>query len=198
MSAERIGRGPWARLFASAVVPDEGSSTAEARTRARRRRRGAASSRSPPGSASGAASAAARSRLGASPCRRGSGRPSPGSRAATSRSRRGVSGREQSVHLEHLLTRGLGGAARPAPRRARGVRARATGAARCEHVAALAYAFAQEIDRDPSLLLRWRGSARPKPRPSRSRGAGRPTGDPWLAGPLPHRGRRGRCRPARC
>ena len=28
MTAERMGKGPWARLFASAVVPDEGSSTA--------------------------------------------------------------------------------------------------------------------------------------------------------------------------
>ncbi|HSO01251.1 MAG TPA: SWIM zinc finger family protein, partial [Gaiellaceae bacterium] len=27
----------------------------------------------------------------------------------------------------------------------------------CEHIAALAYAFAEEIDRDPGALLRWRG-----------------------------------------
>jgi hypothetical protein len=55
-------------------------------------------------------------------------------------------------------------------------------------VAALAYAVAREIDRDPSLLLRWRGcgvaetGAEPEPEAAAppDLGAG-----PWLAGPLP-------------
>ena len=35
MSVDRLGRGPWARLFASALVPDEGSAVAVVATLAR-------------------------------------------------------------------------------------------------------------------------------------------------------------------
>jgi hypothetical protein len=59
----------------------------------------------------------------------------------------------------------------------------------CAHVAALAYVIADELDRDPSLLLRFRGcdeedeaAAADEPEPA-------PVevfdGDPWEAGPLP-------------
>jgi hypothetical protein len=55
-------------------------------------------------------------------------------------------------------------------------------------VAALAYAVAQEIDREPALLLRWRGCGRsdhePEPEPAAAAPAA-PAGDPWLAGTLP-------------
>jgi hypothetical protein len=67
-----------------------------------------------------------------------------------------IEGRAQSVHLEHLMTLDWD---RPlVPRKRELVRSCSChrGGA-CEHVAALAYAFAEEIDRDPSALLRWRG-----------------------------------------
>ena len=48
----------------------------------------------------------------------------------------------------------------------------------CKHIAAVAFTVADAIDRDPALLLRWRGCAPVEPPASRS-------GDPWLAGPLP-------------
>jgi hypothetical protein len=67
-----------------------------------------------------------------------------------------MTGRAQSVHLEHLMTLDW---ERPLVPRKREL-ARACDCHRggaCEHVAALAYAFAEEIDRDPSALLRWRG-----------------------------------------
>ena len=53
-------------------------------------------------------------------------------------------------------------------------------------MAALAYAVAREIDRDPSVLLRWRGcgAAETEPEPEL---AAPPEleDDPWLAGTLP-------------
>jgi hypothetical protein len=53
-------------------------------------------------------------------------------------------------------------------------------------VAALAYAVAQEIDRDPSLLLRWRGCGQAETEPEPEVAAAPVlTGDPWLAGTLP-------------
>jgi hypothetical protein len=97
----------------------------------------------------------------------------------------GVSGREQSVHLEHLLT--VDWDAPLVPRRdaiSRSCSCEPGG--HCEHVAALAYAVAQEIDRDPALLLRWRGcgaaDTEPEPEAPAPPELG---GDPWLAGTLP-------------
>ncbi|MGH3004264.1 MAG: hypothetical protein ACRDM1_16630 [Gaiellaceae bacterium] len=49
----------------------------------------------------------------------------------------------------------------------------------CEHVAAAGVAFADEIDRDPAVLLRWRGCGTAVESP-----AGPPR-DPWLGGRLP-------------
>ena len=46
----------------------------------------------------------------------------------------------------------------------------------CKHVAAVAFAVADAIDRDPSLFLRWRGCEPVAAAVSR---------DPWEAGPLP-------------
>ena len=97
-----------------------------------------------------------------------------------------IEGREQSVHLEHLMALDW---ERPlVPRKRELVRACACdrGGA-CEHVAALAYAFAEEIDRDPALLLRWRGCRRGR---GGRAGAGRRRGravpaEAWEAGPLP-------------
>jgi hypothetical protein len=63
-------------------------------------------------------------------------------------------GREQSDHLEHLLREDWGVALVPD-------RIASTcscdGSSACVHAAALARAFADAIDADPSALLRWRG-----------------------------------------
>jgi uncharacterized Zn finger protein len=67
-----------------------------------------------------------------------------------------VEGRIQSVHLEHLLQEDWGELLIP---RASQIAQACTcdESAGCEHVAAVAYAFADEIERTPRVLLRWRG-----------------------------------------
>lgn len=69
-----------------------------------------------------------------------------------------VEGRLQSVHLEHLLQEDWGELLIP---RASQIAQSCTcdEPEGCEHVAAVAYAFADEIERTPRLLLRWRGVA---------------------------------------
>jgi len=69
-----------------------------------------------------------------------------------------VEGRMQSVHLEHLLQEDWGELLIP---RASQIAQSCTceDSAGCEHVAAVAYAFADEIERTPRVLLRWRGVA---------------------------------------
>jgi hypothetical protein len=69
-----------------------------------------------------------------------------------------VEGRIQSVHLEHLLQEDWGELLIP---RASQIAQSCTcdESADCEHVAAVAYAFADEIERAPRVLLRWRGVA---------------------------------------
>jgi uncharacterized Zn finger protein len=155
---DRIGQGPWSRLFATAAVGDESSSLAE---------RGRALARD--GSvhtvevAEGAITALVED--GGTPCRVtiAAAPMPPRIWTAVSRSARGapqleaaVEGRAQSVHLEHVLAVDWEEPLVP------------TGAAlttecgcdaggRCAHLVALAYVFADRIDRDPSLLLRWRG-----------------------------------------
>jgi uncharacterized Zn finger protein len=69
-----------------------------------------------------------------------------------------VEGRMQSVHLEHLLQEDWGELLIP---RASQIAQSCTcdEAEDCEHVTAVAYAFADEIERTPRVLLRWRGVA---------------------------------------
>jgi hypothetical protein len=69
-----------------------------------------------------------------------------------------VEGRLQSVHLEHLLQEDWGELLIP---RASQIAQACTcdDSAGCEHVAAVARAFADEIERTPRVLLRWRGVA---------------------------------------
>ena len=155
---DRIGHGPWARLFATAVVPDEGSSTAElGRALARGGNVHTVSVAEGMLSADVATGISGDHRvtIAAAPV-------SPRVWAAMSRFARGnrvleagVEGREQSVHLEHLMTEDW---SEPLVPRAQALHCVCTcGVRACEHVAALAYVIANEIDRDPSLLLRWRG-----------------------------------------
>jgi hypothetical protein len=84
----------------------------------------------------------------------------------------GVEARTQSEQLEHLLAEDWEEPLVPEPASITRV---CTCDARdgCEHVAAVGHAVADAIDRDPSLLLRWRGCVE---------GA---DGDPWRGGPLP-------------
>jgi hypothetical protein len=69
-----------------------------------------------------------------------------------------VEGRMQSVHLEHLLQEDWGELLIP---RASQIAQSCTcdEPAGCEHVASVAYSFADEIERTPRVLLRWRGVA---------------------------------------
>ena len=198
----RIGAGPWARLFATAVVPDEGSSTAEL---GRALARGGNVHTVTVAEGMLAAdvhtgiSGDHRVTIAAAPV-------SPRVWAAMSRFARGnrvleagVEGREQSVHLEHLL---LEDWSEPLVPRTDALACTCTcGIRACEHVAALAYVIANEIDRDPSLLLRWRGcsdapadqASAPVPAPTPAPpvptpalpAVTAPVGDPWLAGSLP-------------
>ena len=180
---ERIGAGPWARWLASAIVPDESSARAQrGRTLART---GAVDSVTvSAGAIAGRVTGSTGNRYDVSI----QGAPVPArSWQDTVRSARSrpalapaVEGRVQSVHLAHLMSTEHGASLAPA---AAGVRRSCTcpddeltGA--CKHVAALAFALADAIDRDPSLFLRWRGCEPVAAPASRSR-------DPWEAGPLP-------------
>lgn len=88
-----------------------------------------------------------------------------------------VKGRIQSTHLDHLLAEDWGEALIP---RAGLIRRTCTcdPSGACEHVAAVGQAFANAIDGDPKLLLRWRGCV-DEPTPEVVQG------DPWAGGELP-------------
>ena len=155
---DRIGQGPWSRLLAGAVVGDEGSGGAE---RGRRLARGGAvhTVAVVEGSLSGRvedegveheveiAAESVPPRIWAAATR--SARGNPQIEAA-------VAGRGQSVQLEHVLAVDWEEPLVPPTRSLR----RACSCGRppaCVHLAALAYVLADRIDREPSLLLRWRG-----------------------------------------
>jgi uncharacterized Zn finger protein len=192
---DRIGQGPWARLFSSATVRDESSSTAE---RGRVLARG--------GHVHGVS--VAKGEIAARVAESDGGEHSvtfaaapvpPRIWATVFRSARGreqleaaVEGRQQSVQLTHVMSYDWEEPLVPqGPALRRACTCPAEGA--CEHLVAVAYVVADAIDNDPSLLLRWRGcdtarpdaheaeEAAPVPVPPRSEAAG----DPWQAGPLP-------------
>lgn len=183
----RIGRGPWARLLASSIVGDEGSSTAE---------RGRSLAHGGSVHTVGVSLGAITGVVGENDVTLGADPVPPRIWAAISRFARGsrpleeaVAGREQSVHLEHLLTVDWDAPLVPRGQSiARACTCPVEGT--CEHVVAMGYAIAGEIDRDPSLLLRWRGCtdetaspvAEPEPEPAVELVA---TGDAWHGGPLP-------------
>jgi hypothetical protein len=158
---DRIGRGPWARLFATATVGDEGSSTAE-HGRALARGGGVHTVAVTEGLLSGRVEEDGVEHavgIAAEPV-------PPRIWAAATRSARGnlqleaaVAGRAQSVQLEHVLAVDWEEPLVPPSRALE--RTCDCGTPRCEHVAALAYALADRIDREPSVLLRWRGCGGP-------------------------------------
>jgi uncharacterized Zn finger protein len=179
VTESRIGRGPWARLFATSVVPDEGSSLAE---RARELLRGGLVEdlRVEQGVLS-AVVEGCRASLSAEPV-------PPRIWAAASRSARGlqpaVDGREQSVRLAHAMSTDW---EEPLVPRARAIERECSchldGA--CVHVAALGFAVAEEIDRDPSTLLRWRGCVSVPLVPVVAAAKPVPSGDLWSAASPP-------------
>jgi uncharacterized Zn finger protein len=151
---ERLGRGPWARLLVGAVLPDEGSSLAE---------RGRALVEEEAVQDLIVTSGAVEARVEGCDVTIGAEPVPPRIWAAMTRYARSntqleaaVEGRAQSVQLEHLMTTDWEQPLVPRTSAlARDCTCEREGG--CEHLAALAYAFAREIDRDPALLLRWRG-----------------------------------------
>jgi len=155
---ERIGRGPWARLFASAVVGDESSSSAE-RGRALARAGAVHSVSVSEGALSVRVEEDGREcevELSAEPV-------PPRIWSAASRSARttpqlvaAVEGKAQSVQLEHLMAVDWEEPLVPAAWTIRRI-CSCDGSGTCAHIAASGYVIADRIDREPSLLLRWRG-----------------------------------------
>ena len=177
---ERIGAGPWARWLASGAVPDESTPRAE---RGRRlAREGAVSDVNV---SEGRITARVTGSTGNEYAVSIAADPvSPTAWAAAARAARGrvpletaAAGEAQSVQLAHLLETRFGARLAPSPKELRRSCTcpddEASGA--CKHVAALAFAVADEVDRDPSLFLLWRGCELVEPAPT----------DPWQAGALP-------------
>jgi hypothetical protein len=184
--SERPGHGAWARLLATAVVRDEGSALAE---------RGRALARDGEVGELDVELGRIAARVGGCDTSITARPVPPRIWTAMVRSARGnrpleaaIEGREQSVHLEHLMTVDW---SEPLVPRAHdlGRRCSCDGADLCEHVAALAFAVAEAIDADPSLLLRWRGCvAGAVDEPDTAEVVVRrvePVGDPWAGGVLP-------------
>ncbi|RDI74477.1 hypothetical protein Gocc_2053 [Gaiella occulta] len=189
---DRIGRGPWARWLATAVVPEEGSARAErGRILARTGFVHSVSldGRTIAAQVCGSGAYEYHVTLSAAPV-------APRTWAALERSPRGGSylkaaleRREQPVHLAHELLVDWG--ARLVPSTGSLTRSCSCPDPErpCKHLAALAYVAADLVDRDPSLLLRWRGyHATRERRPAEAAlatAAAEPSRDPWRAGPLP-------------
>ena len=179
---ERIGAGPWARWLASAVVPDASSARAQrGRTLART---GAVDSVTiSAGAIAGRVTGSTGNRydvsIQAAPVPARSWQDTVRSARSRPPLAPAVEGRVQSVHLAHLMSTEHGASLAPAAVEVRRSCTCPDGsfAGACKHVAAVAFALADAVDRDPSLFLRWRGCV-PVRAPSRSR-------DPWEAGPLP-------------
>jgi hypothetical protein len=186
----RSGHGPWARLLASAVVRDEGSALAErGRTLVRDGEVGPVEVTEGTLTANVAGCSVS---IMAKPV-------PPRIWAAMVRFARGnrpleeaVAGRAQSVHLEHLMIEDWSEPLVPRPYDlGRSCSCDGDGEP-CEHVAALAFAVADEIDVDPTLLLRWRGCVAAPEAPPQAEVAlpAEPLqdltdDDPWRAGVLP-------------
>ena len=179
------GRGPWSRLLASGVVGDESSAVAE-RGRVLAREGAVQGIDVTAGTIAGViedctvtiSAARVPPRIWSAMKRYARGKP-PLEEA--------VEGHAQSVHLEHLMNVDWEEPLVP-PARAL-VRACTCDEEGCAHIAAVAYAVAEELDRDPSLLLRFRGCDaedeaapvdEPEPAPVEVF-----DGDPWEAGALP-------------
>ena len=186
----RPGHGAWARLLATAVVRDEGSAVAE-RARALLREEAVGPVAVEEGTLSARVAGCAVA-IVAKPV-------PPRIWASMTRFARGnrpleeaVEGRVQSVHLEHVMIEDWSEPLVPRPYELGRTCSCDGGGDLCEHVSALAYAVAEEIDADPSLLLRWRGCVAVPARPEEAAAVPSPEpvvdltdDDPWRAGVLP-------------
>jgi hypothetical protein len=182
----RVGEGPWSRLLAEAAVPNEGSTTAaEGRTLARGGRVHALRVR---GGTLRAKVADQDVVLEADPVARavwaGVRESAHGAEALEAVFARD----EQSSELQHLMITDWGEPLVPRTHALRqsctchDSRTREPGNP-CRHIAALTYVMVDAIDRDPSLLLRWRGC---EDDAVDETAVVAPSGDgPWRAGPLP-------------
>ena len=181
--SERLGRGPWARLLVGAVLPDEGSSLAE---------RGRVLVEEEAVQDLVVTSGTIEARVERCDVTIGAEPVPPRIWAAMTRYARSnsqleaaVEGRAQSVQLEHLMSTDW---EQPLVPRTSALTRECTceRAGGCEHLAALAYAFAREIDRDPAILLRWRGcEAQVEIEPAVPAAPLVMPEDAWEAGPLP-------------
>jgi uncharacterized Zn finger protein len=181
--SERLGRGPWARLLVSAVLPDEGSTLAE---------RGRVLADEEAVQDLVVTAGTVEARVGECDVTIGAEPVPPRIWAAMMRYARrntqleaAVEGRAQSVQLEHLMTTDWEQPLVPRTSAlARECTCEQTGG--CEHLAAVAYAFAREIDSDPAVLLQWRGcEAQEEIEPAAPPAPLVIPKDAWEAGPLP-------------
>jgi uncharacterized Zn finger protein len=189
---DRIGHGPWARLFVTAVVGSEGSAVAE---------RGRALARGGNVHAASVAEGRLAARVvgsdgeeygvtfTAEPVAARIWRVVAQSGRHNERLRAAIAGREQSVHLDHLMRFDWSSPLVPS---APACACTCAQAGVCEHVAGFAYVVADLIDTDPSLLLRWRGcdeaSADARERAEQPPAPEAPVvsnEDDWQLGPLP-------------
>lgn len=187
---DRIGHGPWARLLVTAVLPNEGSTTAE---RGRALARGGNVHSVRIGSETISARVIGNDdrecvvTLTADPVP-----PRVWAAVAISARRNdrltaAMEGREQSLHLEHLMRFDWEEPLIPSNEGL--ARCSCDDARACEHIAALTYVVADLIDGDPSILLRWRGcdaveAIEAPPVPELVQPISTDVG-PWQAGRLP-------------
>ncbi len=155
---DRIGHGPWARLLVTSVIPNEGSTVAE---RGRALARGgnvhsvSIGSGTISGRVAGANDRECTVTFTSDPV------PPRVWAAVTLSARRNerlaaaMAGREQSLHLEHVMR--FDWDEPLIPNNDGLTRCTCDSDAVCEHIAGLTYVVADLIDGDPSLLLRWRG-----------------------------------------
>jgi len=190
---DRIGHGPWARLFATAVVGDEGSSVAE---RGRALARAGAVHTVSGGAGELAARVVGSDDKDYAVAFKASAIPPRVWAAVAVTARRNarlaaaIDGREQSVHLEHLMR--FDWTSPLIPNGDDLIRTcTCANAGLCEHLAAFAYVVADLIDGSPSLLLRWRGCYEAEAdavEPERAPITQADSSDaPWQAGALPAR-----------
>jgi len=194
ISSGEIGRGPWSRLLATSIVPEPRSARAQ-RGRELAEEGGVHTVAVAPGhvtaKVTGSSGFDYDVELHARPL-------PPRVWAATVGSGRefaaAAAGREQSVRLEHELSAGWG---EPLIPQSRSIRRTCNCpdidfSGTCKHVVALAYVFAEAVDDDPELLLRWRGVAKAQQAVEEpAEHAPTPTDavaddeDPWIGGNVP-------------
>jgi len=187
---ERIGSGPWARWFATAITPDESSPRAErGRVLARTGHvhtvsitKGEITAR-----VIGSSGSEYSVGLAADPVAPRIWAAIVGSPRARTLFEPAAAGREQSLQLEHVMTVDWD---EPLVPTGKSIRRSCTcpdheRSGTCKHVIALAYVVADVIDQNPAVLLEWRGCTAPELAAEEQGERPRPTADAWTAGPLP-------------